>query len=172
MLLLSCYMQVTELIFPSSNTLADFVNYVFTRRYGWSEVVPTGEQTLSVQRIHGVGSSSKNEGVMKSQLNELLDDLLKWWVDDKVYAVAAAIFIIQVSLNECVCYCWSMLFTLVAIDWYLLSYFRMLCQKLSHELISSLQHAVKTGKISFFIPHRQDLESYPSLTKRKAGESS
>lgn len=69
---------MTDLVFPSDNLLQDFVNYIFTRRYGWSEVMPTGEETLSVQRIHGVGASSRNEGVLKSQLNELLDDYLKW----------------------------------------------------------------------------------------------
>jgi len=71
------YFQVTEFTFPESASLKDWVNYLFVRRYGWSEVMPTGG-VLTVQRIVGVGASSQNEAAMKSDLNELLDEFLKW----------------------------------------------------------------------------------------------
>lgn len=57
--------------------LRDFMNYLLTRRYGWSEAMPQ-DGTMKVQRIFGVGSSSFKEALMKSKLNELLDDFLKW----------------------------------------------------------------------------------------------
>ena len=68
---------MTELVFPESLSLKDLVHYIFTRRYGWSELMGAG-QGQTVQRIAKVGSYSKDEAFMKSHLIELLDELLKW----------------------------------------------------------------------------------------------
>lgn len=69
--------QVIHLDFPKSVTLTDFVHYLLTRRYGWSEVMPNGE-IIKIQRINGIGASSGNEALMKTQLNELLDEFIHW----------------------------------------------------------------------------------------------
>lgn len=68
---------MTQLTFPESVTLTDFAHYLQTRRYGWSEVMPNGE-IIKIQRIHGVGPSSGKEALLKTQLNELLDEFIRW----------------------------------------------------------------------------------------------
>ena len=39
---------------------------------------------MKVQRIPGQGSTSHQEGQMKAQLNELLDEFLKWYISIKI----------------------------------------------------------------------------------------
>ena len=75
--------QITSFSFPDGITMTDFVHYLFTRRYGWSEAMPHG-RAMKVQRIPGQGSTSHQEGQMKAQLNELLDEFLKWYISIKI----------------------------------------------------------------------------------------
>lgn len=75
-----------EGVFPGQRDLDQFTCYVFRRRYGWSEAA------TCIGKDDGVGGyaeglestgvmtapQQKNQVILKSRLNELLDEFVRW----------------------------------------------------------------------------------------------
>lgn len=70
-------------ILKGQDNLNKFTFYLFERRYGWSEHLIHADPNIKEGPSHsntGRSSSLEIESKFKGQINELLDDLLKWQV--------------------------------------------------------------------------------------------
>ncbi|XP_071494032.1 uncharacterized protein [Diadema antillarum] len=81
-----------EGLFPRQTELNHFICYVFRRRYGWSEAAASNpheqcprdlsnnrEEAISLPIPHG-----ENQVVHKNRLNEILDEMVKWYLSQPV----------------------------------------------------------------------------------------
>jgi hypothetical protein len=72
----------TQLVALISNddVLNKLTCYVFDRRYGWSEAGRDGRRC--VRRMSSTGTTLEaSDGHVKAMLNDLLDNIIKWYVD-------------------------------------------------------------------------------------------
>ncbi|XP_030831113.1 uncharacterized protein LOC764251 isoform X2 [Strongylocentrotus purpuratus] len=81
-----------ERVFPGQRDLDQFTCYVFRRRYGWSEAATsTGKDDVVggyAEGLEGTGvmtaPQQKNQVILKSRLNELLDEFVRWYMAQAV----------------------------------------------------------------------------------------
>lgn len=71
--------QLVALI-SNDNVLNKLTCYVFDRRYGWSEAGRDGRRR--VRKMSSTGTTLEaSDGHVKAMLNDLLDNIIKWYVE-------------------------------------------------------------------------------------------